>query len=139
MATRNPTITAEDFADAVMSREHRRMTTPGAKWERMRTEDIRAESFADVSITTVRKAANAARDKGLIEDTSHHDGRREWRVSRSYLHARIAEWIDDARAHTVLQGDVQAMSVRLHAAEQRVRQLEAMQATANARPAHTVR
>lgn len=93
--TKSTIVTAEDFADAVMLREHRRMTT--GKWERMRTEDIRAESFADVSITTVRKAANAARDKGLIEDTSHHDGRREWRVSRSYLHARIAEWIDDAR------------------------------------------
>lgn len=56
------------------------------------TEELHAKCFAQfASLGTVRKAVNEAANECLIQDVSHHAGRRVWRPSLNMLRKHIIE------------------------------------------------
>lgn len=93
-------VTPEAVALVVLNRARGALHVheSGQSWvnTRMGTEDIHTDHFSWASIGTVRKALSAAQDKGLIIDTSHHGGRRQWAPSQRAMLERITALMREA-------------------------------------------
>ena len=99
----NSIVTPEQFARLVLNAQRTALYThPGTQqtWvnARITTESIYDKHLSWASLSTVRKAANAAHEQGLIRNVSHHGARYEWAPSQVFLLQTITELMEENKA-----------------------------------------